>query len=514
MIRRRSAGNNLEESILEKLGASLPLWQREWIPEADLGSSHHEDPEVSKVLRRLKRRPGLVLREQRNGGGRLWFLIAYQPTEGPLPTDEDDLADASDQEGDTDFVRGMGIGDSLQALGVEQRKAEPILDGAGTDGCDGATPKVQQDGLPRGETRSQREDLLLALRDARIPVVEIDQRELLGNSVTRYRVLLEGGGRIEMLRRRLEDISRNIGSEVLVSQLPGERFVALDVARPDRQVVLFDSARKVLQDKARNFEVPIPIGITPDGEHVVLDLSILPHLLIAGSPGSGKSVWLLVALMLLSGCLDPKDVELLIIDAKALDFAPFAKLPHVLGGAIITEPEDAFQALQRLIDVELPRRTQLLQEAGCTNLRELRSKHSTPSVKPIVVVIDEFAELVSILEGKERVIFQKKVLRLAQRARAVGIHLIIATQRPSTDFVVGTLKANLPTRISFRLPQRTDSMVILDQPGAERLLGAGDMLLLNEGRVQRLQGYFASTEEISRYVSERIQQLQGEANHV
>jgi S-DNA-T family DNA segregation ATPase FtsK/SpoIIIE len=122
-----------------------------------------------------------------------------------------------------------------------------------------------------------------------------------------------------------------------------------------------------------------------------------------------------------------------------------------------------------------------------------------------VVVIDEYAELVTILPKTEREEFERQILRLAQRARAVGIHMIIATQRPTTEFVTGAVKANLPTRISFRLPQRVDSMTIIDQPGAENLLGAGDMLLLHEGRLQRLQGYFVSMDEIATLVAELAQ---------
>jgi len=146
-------------------------------------------------------------------------------------------------------------------------------------------------------------------------------------------------------------------------------------------------------------------------------------------------------------------------------------------------------------------------------LRELHAKRPDLEIGYLVVVVDEYADLVTVLCGSERADFEKQVLRLTQRARAVGIHLIIATQRPSTDFVTGAVKANLPTRISFRLPQRTDSMVILDQPGAERLLGAGDMLLWREGRVQRLQGYFASTEEIARLLTDRIAELKGPRTH-
>jgi S-DNA-T family DNA segregation ATPase FtsK/SpoIIIE len=144
-----------------------------------------------------------------------------------------------------------------------------------------------------------------------------------------------------------------------------------------------------------------------------------------------------------------------------------------------------------------------LQQTGCSNLRELRARRPEAGAKYLVVVIDEYADLGLSLEKPERADLERRILRLAQRARAAGIFLVLATQRPSVDFITGAVKANLATRISLRLPQRVDSQVILDQPGAEDLLGAGDLLLLHEGRVQRLQGYFASTDEISRLLNDR-----------
>jgi DNA segregation ATPase FtsK/SpoIIIE-like protein len=192
------------------------------------------------------------------------------------------------------------------------------------------------------------------------------------------------------------------------------------------------------------------------------------------------------------------------VDPKAVDYAPFATVPHLRAGHIITEPEEVVGLLAELVESELPKRTQLLQQAGCSNFRELRSRHPETGAKYLVVVIDEYADLGLTLDETERAELERGILRLAQRARAAGVFLILATQRPSVDFVAGGVKANLSTRISFRLPQRVDSQVILDEPGAEDLLGAGDLLLLHEGHIQRLQGYFASTDEIARLLNNRI----------
>jgi S-DNA-T family DNA segregation ATPase FtsK/SpoIIIE len=295
----------------------------------------------------------------------------------------------------------------------------------------------------------------------------------------------------------------------MVSWLPGERYVALDLPRSDRQVVPFGPALEALRSHEGKDGLRIPLGVTPEGESVVIDLCVQPHIAIAGATGSGKTMLMVTSLAALVSQLSPEQVEVLIIDPKALDFVPFASLPHVRGGHIITEPEEAIDALIDLTEHELPRRTQLLQDAGCSSLRDLRARRPDLAVKYIVVAIDEYADLVAVLGKAARPAFERQILRLTQRARAIGIHIILATQRPSTEFVTGAVKSNLPTRIAFRLPQRIDSMVILDQPGAERLLGSGDMLLSRDGRIQRIQGYFASMEESASLMAERIAELKG-----
>jgi DNA segregation ATPase FtsK/SpoIIIE-like protein len=226
--------------------------------------------------------------------------------------------------------------------------------------------------------------------------------------------------------------------------------------------------------------------------------------LVAGGTGSGKSVWLRAAVLSLVLGFAPRDLEVLLVDPKAVDYAPFSAVPHLRGGHIITEPEEAIEQLREVTGPELARRTQLLQGAGCSNFRELRTRHPDSGARYLVVVVDEYADLGLTLGKTERAEFERQILRLAQRGRSAGIFLILATQRPSVDFITGAVKANFSTRVSFRLPQRVDSQVILDEPGAEDLLGAGDLLLLHEARLQRLQGYFASTEEITKLIDDRI----------
>jgi len=512
-LRRRPAEGDPEQLILNALGAGMSEWRREWTPEAILVELVDNARIVIDVLTRLAKTPGVVLRERSNGKGRHWFLARY-------------ASDPGDSHAERPVAGGpVAAPESGQPVGAH--KPSPFQKASATEPKVPAEPSSTirnteelpafQVSLPRPSQQPRPSTKLVLLRRALaaagIPVAEIDSNVQVGPSVDRYLVLLDDGARIETLRRRAEDIGRDVGSDVLVSQLPNQRHIALDIARPDRGVVPLGPALEALHAFDSLDGLHIPLGMTPAGERVAMDLSAQPNIAIAGATGAGKTMLERTATAALAIRMAPAQLELLIIDPKALDFTAFAKLPHLRDGHIVTEPEDAIDSLRRLAEEELPRRTELLQKAGCVNLRELHAKRPDLEIGYLVVVVDEYADLVTVLCGSERADFEKQVLRLTQRARAVGIHLIIATQRPSTDFVTGAVKANLPTRISFRLPQRTDSMVIIDQPGAERLLGAGDMLLWREGRVQRLQGYFASTEEIARLLTDRIAELKGPRTH-
>src|SRR5581483_4788978 len=178
----------------------------------------------------------------------------------------------------------------------------------------------------------------------------------------------------------------------------------------------------------------------------------------------------------------PDHLQLLLIDPKQTDFVYFEGLPHLHNDAVITDAQDAVDAIRGIVSEngELDRRTQLLRASRCRDIEEYNRRNEASPLRPLVIVVDEYADLMMVL-GRSKADFEVGVNRLAQRGRSVGIHLIVATQRPSIEFVTGALKANMPCRISFRLPSQTDSRVILDRNGAESLLGQGDMLLLEGG---------------------------------
>jgi DNA segregation ATPase FtsK/SpoIIIE-like protein len=214
-------------------------------------------------------------------------------------------------------------------------------------------------------------------------------------------------------------------------------------------------------------------------------------MLVAGATRSGKSMFLYTLIGSLARLNAPERLHLLLIDPKRTDFGFFRRLPHLHGRGVITDPAEAVAALTDLINGEMERRTDLLEEEMYLNIGSYNQAHPESPLPLIVVVIDEFADLADVMESKEqREEFDLALRRLAQRARSVGIHLVIATQRPTADIINGTIKANLPGRVSFRLGSGVDSRTILDEGGAEHLLGYGDMLLKDGGQTARLQGFF------------------------
>jgi DNA segregation ATPase FtsK/SpoIIIE-like protein len=494
-------------AVLEALGADKPLWRRKWVSEDRLSSSKRDKDEIDETVERLAKAKDVLLHVRFTSRGRFLFLERSLRT--PTAPNEADAGIKKPRS-----VSGAPAPSIEKKRSVEmspqsgrppwgQKQTKPgMADGLPTNSSERPVPE-------KGRAAVDRTTLYKVLRSFGVQVEDIDHHVQIGPTVSRFRILLDHGSRLADLRRRSEDISRELGceTELLISHLPGERYVALDLPTPVRQVVPLTPALDSLPTDDLVCSLWIAVGITPAGANVNLDLVTLPHLLVAGASGSGKSVWIQGALLSLATRLDPADLEIVVIDPKGVDFSPFANLPHLRGGHVINEPEEAIEVLRELTGSELASRTRLLQAAGCSNLRELRAKGA--GAKYIVVMIDEFAELVTILQRTERVIFEREVLRLAQRARAAGIHLVIATQRPTTNLITGAIKTNLSTRISFRLPQRVDSMSILDEPGAESLLGAGDMLLLHDGKLQRLQGYFAPTETITNLISTRALNKKG-----
>jgi DNA segregation ATPase FtsK/SpoIIIE-like protein len=237
------------------------------------------------------------------------------------------------------------------------------------------------------------------------------------------------------------------------------------------------------------------VGIAPSGAVRIADLSRLPHLLVAGATGSGKSVFLRGLLVELLRSRTPEQLRLMIIDPKRLDFAAFARAAHLRDNKIISDPDEALDQLSTTLRTEIDWRQPILESAGVSSAAEFYQTGGSLDVLPqLVILVDEFADLV--LAGTDRRAFSEIVQRYAQLTRAYGIFLVLATQRPSVDIITGSIKANLTARLAFSLPSYRDSMTIIDRTGAQDLLGDGDLLFYRNGKIERLQAPFTSIGDV------------------
>lgn len=336
-----------------------------------------------------------------------------------------------------------------------------------------------------------------------------------GPVVTMYEILPAPGVKLSKIVSLQDNIAlRMAASSVrIVAPIPGKAVVGIEVPNEKRSIVSFREIVEMTEAEFEDFEVPIILGKDILGKAEVLDLVKTPHLLIAGATGSGKSVCVNSMILSILYKRSPEKVRMILIDPKIVELKLYNDIPHLLT-PVITEPKKAFQALQYCL-CEMERRYSLLDALGVRDIKsynkKIRSRHLLNEKLPyIVVIIDEFADLMATT-GKE---LESAVSRLAAMSRAVGIHLVLATQRPSIDVITGLIKANIPTRIAFMVASKTDSRIIIDQSGAEMLLGKGDMLYCSAASpfAKRIQGTFVDDEEVERVV-DYVKTL-GEADYI
>jgi S-DNA-T family DNA segregation ATPase FtsK/SpoIIIE len=279
----------------------------------------------------------------------------------------------------------------------------------------------------------------------------------------------------------------------IIAPIPGRNVIGFEISNSDRQDVFLADILKA--DQVKNFSglLPLAFGTDITGNPVVYDLVSMPHILVAGSTGSGKSVGLNSMLISLLCRCTPDELKLILIDPKRLEFAPYSDIPHLLF-PIITNPRKAIPVLKWVVQ-EMEDRYDLMSKVGVRNIVDYRRKGFSPLMPFIVLIIDELADLMMVA-GKD---VETQIARTAQMARAAGIHMIVATQRPSVDILTGVIKVNFPARIAFRVSSKIDSRTIIDSTGAEKLLGRGDMLFLDSGSsvCQRIHGAYVSGSEIS-----------------
>jgi len=380
----------------------------------------------------------------------------------------------------------------------------PTLDLLENHGSD----KIVQDA---NELENNKNQIINTLKNYDIQIQKISAT--VGPTVTLYEIIPAAGVRISRIKNLEDDIALSLAALGIriIAPIPGKGTIGIEVPNAKKSVVSMKTLLSAEKFQSNNFSLPIAIGKKIDNENFIVDLASMPHLLMAGATGQGKSVGLnaiLVSLLykkhpsqLKFVLVDPKKVELSIY--KAIEKHFLAKLPGE-EDAIITDTKKVVHTLNALC-IEMDNRYDLLKEAGCRNIREYNEKFAARKLNPekghqflpfIVLVVDEFADLI-MTAGKE---VEMPIARLAQLARAVGIHLIIATQRPSVNIITGTIKANFPARIAFKVSSKIDSRTILDAGGAEQLIGKGDMLISYNGELVRLQCAFVDTPEVDKIV--------------
>lgn len=323
---------------------------------------------------------------------------------------------------------------------------------------------------------------------------------------TRFKLELKPGETEANLKKRSEDIARELeaAGEIFISRIKGTRYIGLDIpfADSNRPLMLVEHLNSL---KRVNGALCILAGQSPDGELQMVDLAKAPHMLIAGTTGSGKTIFLYSIIVSLLQQYSEDELELLIVDPKQTDFHFFEGLPHLRGGRVLTDADEAINALETINTVDKQERTEQIKAMNSRDIDSYNAKVNG-KMKRLVVVIDEYADLVQAAEFQGRDVrrtFESNLCMLAQRVRNLGIHLVIATQQPRATIVTSQLKAVLPFRVSFRLPSHTDSQTILDRSGAEDLLGKGDMLMLTDSDMLRMQGFFITEDQLIDFINSK-----------
>ncbi len=347
--------------------------------------------------------------------------------------------------------------------------------------------------------------------------IQIDKiKATIGPTVTLYEIVPAPGVRISKIKNLEDDIALSLAALGIriIAPMPGKGTIGIEVPNLNPEIVSMRSIIASRRFQEATMELPIALGKTISNETFVFDLTRMPHLLVAGSTGQGKSVGLNAIIASLLYKKHPSQVKLVMVDPKSVEFTPYEKIErHFLAKlpdaeeSIIIDTQKVIYTINSLC-IEMDTRYSLLKDAQVRNIKEYNSKFIARKLNPhlghrylpyIVVIIDEYADLV-MTAGKE---IEMPIARLAQKARAAGIHLIIATQRPTTNIITGVIKANFPARIAFRVIAQVDSRTILDGPGANQLIGRGDLLFTSGGDVTRIQCAFIDTpeiEEITRFI--------------
>ncbi len=391
----------------------------------------------------------------------------------------------------------------------------PKYDSPPTDLLD--NPVVKKHQIDKDELNETKMRIEQTLKNFKIDIKRIHAE--VGPTVTLYEIVPAPGVKIAQIRNLGDDIALNLSALGIriIAPMPGKGTIGIEVPNKDREIVPLRTLLEHESFKHSRKELPLVLGRDISNQIFIADLTKMPHLLIGGATGQGKSVGINVILTSLIYKKHPSELKFVMIDPKKVEFSLFSKLEkhylaHLPGAEpIVTDSVEAVKTLEALCR-EMDTRYDLLKDGDCRNVKEYNQKFKTHQLLDeqhrylpyIVLVIDELADLM-IIAGKAA---EKPIARLAQMARAIGIHLVVATQRPSVNVVTGIIKANFPARMAFRVTSKIDSRIILDTGGAEQLVGQGDMLLSNGSDILRLQCAFIDTPEVER-ICKHIQDQKG-----
>ena len=357
------------------------------------------------------------------------------------------------------------------------------------------------------ELEENKEKIIDTLRNYKIGIEKI--KATIGPTVTLYEIVPEAGIRISKIKSLEDDIALSLSALGIriIAPIPGKGTIGIEVPNKNRKIVSMKSLISSKKYQDAEMELPLALGKTISNETLVVDLTKMPHLLVAGATGQGKSVGINAIITSILYKKHPAEVKFILVDPKKVELTLFNKIErHFLAklpdfeDSIITDTKKVVKTLKSLC-VEMENRYELLKNGMCRNIKEYNKKFKKRKLNPndghrflpyLVLVVDEFADII-MTQGKE---VETPIGRLAQLARAVGIHLIIATQRPSVNVITGLIKANFPARIAFKVTAKVDSRTILDSGGADQLIGNGDMLFTQGNDLVRLQCGFIDTEEI------------------
>ncbi len=528
--RKRELENAVEQQETEESGQPAPVQEEIAIdaPTPAPAENTVETPVVTPVATEVQEMPISAEPHQEEAADDLGFNIdspasepiTIQEIPAPQAPMEATAPEAPDLPASDEIAFSVGTQEIEEARKVAKKPYNPHDEFKGymlpkIDLLEERACKIEVD---MAEQEANKERIVQTLLNYNIKISKIEAT--VGPTITLYEIVPAEGVRISQIQRLEDDIALSLSALGIriIAPIPGKGTVGIEVPNNDPQTVSMRSVIASAKYQESKMMLPMAMGATISNEIFMADLIKMPHLLVAGATGMGKSVGLNAILASLLYRKHPSELKLVLVDPKMVEFSLYAKIERYflakLPGeeeAIITDPNKVVPTLNSLC-VEMDNRYALLKDASVRSLEDYNKKFTEGLISPeeghkylpyIVVVVDEFADLI-MQSGKE---VETPIARIAQKARAVGIHMILATQRPSTNVITGLIKANFPGRIAFRVIQMVDSRTILDCPGANQLIGKGDMLFSHNGNMTRVQCAFISTEEVEAIVDSIYRQV-------